>query len=368
MQIVSTGKAHRIYTSPICISNLLDPKVYSIVFNEREGFALVDSDNILITEKIYGIHEEKVNKVLNSFGLFDRNLGVILSGDKGIGKSLFAKRLSQRAIENNYPVIIVDQFLPGIGDFISSIKQECLILFDEFDKTFCNGSHRNEMSDPQTGLLTLFDGLAQGKKLFVVTCNNLTGLNEFLINRPGRFHYHFRFEYPTGEEVNDYLKDKIPESMYSEIPKVVNFSQKVRINYDCLRAIAFELALGNKFENAIRDLNIMNIQKETHICTVHFTDGTKSDSRETNLDLFSYEPELIEFTWSGLDFYTEFTPSEIAYNPSLGISSAEGKIIDFEESYNNHNGKEPLFQELRQKEIAYISFRRKLAPNLHYSL
>lgn len=37
-----------------------------------------------------------------------------------------------------------------------------MILFDEFDKTFAKG--RNE-SDPQANMLSLFDGVAQGKKL-----------------------------------------------------------------------------------------------------------------------------------------------------------------------------------------------------------
>ena len=35
--------------------------------------------------------KSKANKVLKSFALFKRSMGVILSGDKGIGKSLFAR-------------------------------------------------------------------------------------------------------------------------------------------------------------------------------------------------------------------------------------------------------------------------------------
>ena len=39
------------------------------------------------------------------------------------------------------------------------------------------------MADPQTELLTLFDGLAQGKKLYVITCNNLNTLSDYLVNK-----------------------------------------------------------------------------------------------------------------------------------------------------------------------------------------
>ena len=38
-------------------------------------------------------------------------------------------------------------------------------MFDEFDKTFGNIKAADGMANPQTELLTLFDGLAQGKKV-----------------------------------------------------------------------------------------------------------------------------------------------------------------------------------------------------------
>ena len=40
----------------------------------------------------------KVKKVLHAFERFQRSLGTILSGDKGIGKSVFAKLLCQKDI------------------------------------------------------------------------------------------------------------------------------------------------------------------------------------------------------------------------------------------------------------------------------
>ena len=161
------------------------------------------------------------------------------------------------------------------------------ILFDEFDKTFYSKNDRDSMNDPQSEMLTLFDGLSQGKKLFIVTCNELRNLNDYLVNRPGRFHYHFRFEYPCAEEITEYLKDKMPESAYDEIEKVIQFSQKVSLNYDCLRAIAFELIMGNKFEDAIKDLNIINISSEYYSVVVTFKDGSKSKSKICAFDLFS---------------------------------------------------------------------------------
>jgi len=154
--------------------------------------------------KIYGIHTEKVKKVLKTFTSFERNLGVILSGDKGIGKSLFAKLVCIEAIGKGYPVIVVDRYIPGIDSYLNSIEQEVVVLFDEFDKTFCNND--NNGISPQTLMLSLFDGISVGKKLFLITCNEIRKLNDYLINRPGRFHYHFRFDYPSYEEIQEYLQ------------------------------------------------------------------------------------------------------------------------------------------------------------------
>ena len=78
-----------------------------------------------------------------------------------------------------------------------------------------------------------------GKKLFLITCNEIRKLNDYLINRPGRFHYHFRFDYPSYEEIRENLQDKLEEKYYGEIEGVVAFSRKVNFNYDCLRAIIF---------------------------------------------------------------------------------------------------------------------------------
>lgn len=66
-------------------------------------------------EKVYGSHSHKVEKVFNSFDKSERNFGIILSGKKGIGKSLFARMIADAAIKREMPVIVVDSPIPGIS-------------------------------------------------------------------------------------------------------------------------------------------------------------------------------------------------------------------------------------------------------------
>ncbi len=105
-----------------------------MAFDQQTGFSLVEYADIKVSEKTYGVHTEKVTKVANGFERSKRNLGVILSGDKGIGKSLFAKMLAEEGIHRGFPIIVIEHYIPGIADFINSIEQEVYVLFIDFLK------------------------------------------------------------------------------------------------------------------------------------------------------------------------------------------------------------------------------------------
>lgn len=112
MKIIQSGSHYEIYDNNLKVHDRLPVGVYQVDFNKMTGFSLSDHPAIEIKERIYGIHDAKADKVLRSFAAFGRNLGVILSGSKGIGKSLFAKLLCIKAMAQGLPVIIVDSFTP----------------------------------------------------------------------------------------------------------------------------------------------------------------------------------------------------------------------------------------------------------------
>lgn len=262
MHIVESGKRYRIFNNAITTYDQLPPKTYRVDYDpETRIFSLLEAHDFEIPEtKIYGQHLDKVKKVLNSMDKMNRNLGVILSGDKGIGKSLFSKCLGLKARKKGIPVILVNEYHEGIANFLEEIEQTVMMLFDEYDKTFDEKKH-----NCQAEMLSLFDGVSAGKKLFVITCNEIQSLSQYLINRPGRFHYHFRFLYPTADEIRDYMEDKLDKQYYDEIENVIAFSVRMNLNYDCLRSIAFELNNGLKFQEAINDLNIIRISQYKNI-------------------------------------------------------------------------------------------------------
>lgn len=371
MRAIQNGNTFRIYDDSMKTHNALPAQCYDVCFDKNSGFFLQKHADIEVTEKVYGVHLTKVKKVLNSFKSFDRNLGVILSGDKGIGKSLFSKVLAKCGIDLGLPLIIVNGYIPGIADYLQTIEQEVIVLFDEFEKTFA----RHNDFDPQAEMLTLFDGIAMGKKLFVVTCNELRSLNDFLVNRPGRFHYHFRFEYPSIQEIEEYLKDKINEEYYKEIPKVVAFSRKINLNYDCLRAIAFELQCGLSFEVAIKDLNILHLSGSRYNLKMHFTNGMSVPVKNIYLDTFSDEEVTFEFCDpdTGYEvFDVTFCPDDNTFDTGLGHCIIKKDKLQYtvEQWLNDRDDKETqaLYQKYKALEPAYLSLHRRMEKSLHYTV
>ncbi|MBR2335345.1 MAG: AAA family ATPase [Clostridia bacterium] len=376
MKIIKSGDTYNFYDDSIKMYDKLPPGAYTVEYDEKSNSCyLCDHAEIAVTEKLYGVQDEKIEKVLDAFGEFERSLGVLLSGDKGIGKTMFAKKLCQRACEGGMPVILVEDDYPQLVRFLEKIDQECVVLFDEFEKTFyaCKNGYYDDDDEEweetrQAGLLGLFDGTSGGKKLFVVTCNDLERLDQYLINRPGRFHYHFVFEYPTEAEIEEYLTDKIKEKYRSEIPKVISFSKRVPLNYDCLRAIVFEINRRAKFEDIISDLNILNIEKLEYDVTLHFENGKRLHNKRYVIDLYD---ENNPFGWVPL--YNEsghqivevkFNKSKITYDINNDVIAimASGFKLDFDD-FDEDEREVATYRRLKPTRI---TFERSKSKNLHY--
>lgn len=307
MNIVNAGSRYQVYGEDVKTYNELPVATYTVGFHPQMGFWLTKHNDLSVNEgTIYGNHARRAEKILKSFAVSERNFGVILSGKKGIGKSLLARMIADESIKAGMPVIIVDSAIPGISNFLGSIQQEVTIIFDEFEKTFA----RHNEDDPQVEMLSLFDGMDNGKKLFIITCNDPRQLNEFLVNRPGRFHYHFEITCPSPDEVRAYMADKLGTGWEEDIEKVVKLSQIADITFDCLRAIAFDLKQGYPLEETLMDLNINYERNSSYDVTVRLSNGWITTAYYKKIDLYSKDECNISFEKDGIRYWITFSPSD----------------------------------------------------------
>lgn len=204
--------------------------------------------------KKYGDLIKNTDRVLNTFTSRDVSTGVMLTGEKGSGKSLLAKMLSITAKEKwDIPTIVINA--PFVGDkfnsFIQAIEQPCIVLFDEFEKVYDSNS--------QEGILTLLDGVFPSKKLFVLTCNNKWRVDAHMRNRPGRIYYMLEFNGLSEDFIREYCQDNLVN--LSHVDKVVSIAQLFsQFNFDMLKALIEEM---NRYDESPEEaLKMLNAKPE----------------------------------------------------------------------------------------------------------
>lgn len=301
MKVIGNGTMYRIFGDDMETYESIPKGTYRVNFNPMAGYSLERLSDLKTKEDaVYGTHHDKLKKVISTYKRMQdeggRSLGVLMSGDKGIGKTMFTQMLSEEVDKMDIPVIIVDRMSDDLPSFLMSIEQRVMILFDEFEKLFDNES--------QERMLSMFDGLHSSPHLYVITVNEMSRVNDYLLNRPGRIHYHIRFHYPTYDEVYQYIKDKLEGTGMTDAKvkglarEVGLLSYRVNLNFDMLRAIAFELQSTPDLREAIEDLNIegvgstkvnININfKNPNIPTIFMNDEMDFSAEKGNVDVYAY--------------------------------------------------------------------------------
>jgi hypothetical protein len=319
--------------------DLLPPGTYVVKFDSNRGqYILQIVDDFDISHKLYGNTVSNADRIIRTFRDRNTSTGVMLSGNKGSGKTLLAKVISKMLRDSGVPTVIINE--PHCGDtfnaFVQSIAQECMIIFDEFEKVYSNKRE-------QEAILTLLDGVYPSKKLFVLTLNEQSRIDTNLKNRPGRIFYMLDF---SGLEV-DFIREYCQENLINkdQIESICRVSRVFdSFNFDMLKAMVEEMnRYGETVNQVMKFINTKVESMEPTEYEVSILNFEKTPERISLLEFNDTNPDEV--------FSSEMsTTSRVYVNP---VSLTGGETIEISVEF----GKERFYTEFTESDLIDIDVK-----------
>lgn len=218
MNIIISGGILRFYPKSILTKTELEAgRVYTtIVDHQNQTVDLTETSPLSLPSRVYDFDKDFRDQILKTLRHpnSNSNIGVLLAGYKGNGKSVIAKQL---AIESGLPIVVISSQIPKVVDlsnFLGQIKQDYVLIIDEFEKLFRDDFNAENANHTQESFLSIFDG-AMGfshKRLVILTSNG--EINDKFINRPSRVRYFKTYNYMPKVLFEEIAKDKLINQDY----------------------------------------------------------------------------------------------------------------------------------------------------------
>lgn len=254
----------------------LENGIYSLEI-DRNGILYLEKlqDKYEFGYKLYGIQNPFIDRIVKLANHDKANLGILLNGIKGTGKSVTCKELCNRL---ELPVILINKYFNGIPEFINSIQQRVVIFADEFEKVFAT----NEGKDAT--MLTIMDGAFDNgnQRIFLLTTNNLI-INDNLIDRPGRIRYLKKFSDLDKDTIELIIDDCLEHKEFKQ--SIIDYVKGLNlITIDIVKTIIKEVNLFKESPDVFK--NILNIKEKQELVQIFkITDNGDKILIQDNINL-----------------------------------------------------------------------------------
>ena len=328
----------------------LPARIYNVQFNPLTGFYLeIVKDQLEVPAKVYGGTIARADKCIATYNTRNGSTGILLTGDKGTGKTLLMAVLANKLVsELDMPVLLIKDAYAG-SQFVSFIETigECAIVFDEFGKMYAAGDRHNADHEvPQKALLSLMDGTDKTKRMLILTENSEIDINEFMLNRPSRIYYHFKYKKLDEASVLGFCKDNtVSPGITKDIIEVARRSKV--FSFDMLQSIVEEhLRFDCSIEDATADLNIDTREDQGAMIEI-----TKVIERNTEVEREMFESPFVSKPTNG---YTYIKVRNLFDSSKQGKLAASLNNITSDEAVSeeeNQDGYEEVY--VRDGDLAY---------------
>ena len=229
-------------------------------------------DKFEFNHKLYGLETSLINRVITTWNGTDRNLGVLLNGLRGTGKTVTAKVICNQL---ELPVILINsQFEDGgLPEFLNEVREDCIVFIDEYEKVFGDDSD----------LLTVMDGVLANdtRKMFLLTTNK-TYVNENMLQRPSRIRYFKTFKDLSPVVIEEIVDDTLKHKKFkSDVITAISTLEIITI--DVVKSIIEEVNLHN--ESPTEFMDVFNVKKITGKYSIYEV-KTGEDGKQTETELY----------------------------------------------------------------------------------
>lgn len=264
---------------------ILPKGVYKLNQNRmtKELYLSQVQDEFSFPYKVYNIETGFVDRVKKTYDNTTGNLGMLLNGIKGTGKTVTAQMVCNKL---GLPVIIVHQPFEDIPSFLNELQQDVIVFFDEYEKMY---------RDYDNDILTVMDGVLNTKfrKVFLLTTNKLY-INDNLIQRPGRLRYIKTFSDLPLAVIMEIVDDKLVHKQFRD--DCIEFISKLEvITVDIVKAVIEEVNIHEEPPENFKDIfNIKKLESGVNIF-IQGKDGLYSKNIETDVNIspFKFTPECV---------------------------------------------------------------------------
>jgi hypothetical protein len=212
-------------------------------------------DSFEFPHKIYGIEHDFIQHVIRTYDSSDKNVGVLMNGLKGAGKTVTAKTLANMC---GLPIILVNAGNIEILNYFDDVQQPLCFFFDEFEKIM-----NHEDAKAVAPLLSFVDGTSSSNKHLMLFTSNESKISPYFLDRPGRIRYIKQYGSLKPETIKEIIDDMLlyPEFRKDIIEWVVYF--KI-LTIDMLVSIIKEVNIHNMSPKVFGSFFNVNNEKPSY--------------------------------------------------------------------------------------------------------